>query len=211
MFIELIDCLRCTADHRYIALVASISRRDERQVVEGLLGCPTCRREYPIRNGVAWFGTSPESESQELESPGTGAESGPDQAMRVGAFLNVTEGATIALVGAWAACATDLAELVALRVFAINPTVAITESDRVATVRSDKVLPFRGVSLRGIAIDESGWSDDQIEAASRSLATAGRMLAPVSSRIPSGIDEIARDGSWWIGEKRGPLVALHRR
>ena len=206
MFIELIDCLRCTADHRYIALVASINQRDDRQVVEGLLGCPTCHSEYPIHEGVAWFGTPPELENQESEP-----ESGPDQAMRVGAFLNVTEGATIALVGAWAACATDLAELVALRVFAINPTVPITESDRVATVRADNVLPFRGVSLRGIAIDESGWSDAQIEAAARTLATAGRMLAPVSSRIPSGIEEIARDDSWWIGEKRGPLVALHRR
>lgn len=206
MFIELIDCLRCTTDHPYIPLVASITERDERQVVEGMLGCPTCRSEYPIHHGMAWFG-----KPVGLELPSTELQSDPDQAMRVGAFLNVTEGSTIALVGTWARCATDLAELVALRVFAINPVVTVAESERVAAVCSDNAVPLRDGSLRGVAIDGPEWSDAQLDAATRSLAPGGRILAPVSSRVPDEVEEIARDDSWWIGEKRGSLVTLRRR
>ncbi|HWG33818.1 MAG TPA: hypothetical protein VN650_06590, partial [Gemmatimonadaceae bacterium] len=55
MFIELLDGLRCTGDHPQIPLVAAILQRDDRLVVQGLLGCPTCRREYEIEGGAVWF------------------------------------------------------------------------------------------------------------------------------------------------------------
>lgn len=171
-----------------------------------MLGCPTCRGEYPIQHGIAWFGTPVSLELRQAE-----LQADPDQAMRAAAFLNVTEGSTIALVGDWARCSTDVAGLVALRVFAINPVFGITESDRVAAIYSDNAVPLREGSLRGIAIDESGWSEVQIDAATRALAPGGRILAPVASRVPDEIEEIARDDSWWIGEKRGALVTLHRR
>jgi uncharacterized protein YbaR (Trm112 family) len=206
MFIELLDGLRCVADHPQIPLVAAILRRDERFVVQGILGCPTCRREYQIEDGVVWF----RDQSGDVQAP----ESLPrddEGAMRIGAFLAVADGATVALVGDWARYAIELAELIGLRAYAVNPQERIGESERVGTLYSDNRLPFTDGSLRGVAIDDSGWSDEQLRLAVRALSPGGRMVAPATLPVPAEMEEIARDDAWWIGEKRGPLVALHRR
>lgn len=213
MFIELIDGLRCTSDHAPICLVAAITKRDDRHVIEGTLGCPTCRREYPIRDGVAWFRPRPEADV----TPSWGVPPDDDGAMRIGAFLSVSDGITIALVGNWARYASELAGLaglaglVGLRVFAVNPQGAVGQSESVGVLYSDHRLPFKVGSLCGIAIDGSGWSVRDMELAARALSPGGRMVAPASSQIPDDIEEIARDLRVWIGEKRAALVALHRR
>ena len=207
MFIELIDGMRCTADHPSICLVAAIDQREDRQVIEGTLGCPTCRREYPIHGGIVSFDAKPQTDST---TRSVGAREA-DGAVRVGAFLAVTEGITIALVGDWGRYASDVADLVGLRAFAINPSEAVTESEHVGVLHSDNRLPFKSGSLRGIAIDASGWSDADIARSTHTLAAGGRLVAPASSSVPDDIEEIARDDRYWVGEKRGALVALHRR
>src|SRR6185312_14037479 len=206
MFIELLDGLRCTGDHPQITLVAAILQRDDRLVVQGLLGCPTCRREYEIEGGAVWF-------HDRSGGAGTGKLLPRDDegAIRVGAFLAVADGATIALVGDWARYAIELAALVGLRVYAVNPREPIGESERVGTLYSDNRLPVTDSSLRGVAIDETGWSGDELRLAARALSPGGRMVAPATLQVPPEIEEVARDDRWWIGEKRGPLVALHRR
>ena len=207
MFIELLDGLRCVNDHPQIPLVTAITKRDDRFVVEATIGCPTCRREYPIRRGTAWFGSA----AQDDVTPSQAGPDDDDGATRIGAFLAVSDGITIALVGGWAVHARALSEMAGLRAFAMNPQRAIVESERVGVVHSDNRLPFTDGSLRGVAIDESGWSIREMELASRALSSGGRMVAPASVAVPGDIEEIARDESVWIGEKRGALVALHRR
>lgn len=207
MFIELIDGLRCTSDHAPICLVAAITKRDDRHVIEGTLGCPTCRREYPIRDGIAWFRETVEADATLFPVVPADAEG----AMRIGAFLAVSDGITIALVGDWGRYASELAGLVGLRVFAVNPQGAVAESEHVGVVYTDTRLPFKLGSLRGIAIDGSEWSAQDLELAARLLSPGGRMVAPASSPVPGEIEEIIRDERQWIGEKRGALVALHRR
>ena len=206
MFIEMLDGLRCVADHPRIPLVIAITERDDRFVVEGTMGCPVCRREYPIRGGVAWF--TAEAERGESEPLRPTDEEG---AIRAAAFLGVSDGATVALVGNWAEHATALAELVSLRAYAVNPRVAMGESERVGVVHSGSRLPFADATLSGVAIADPAWTDDDVEMAARALMAGGRMVAPVTARMPGDIVEIARDASIWVGEKRSPLVALHRR
>ncbi len=206
MFIELLDGLRCTADHPQIPLVTAITERDDRFVVEGVLGCPTCRREYSIHRGIALFGLS---EATDAAASDTVAKD-EGGAMRIGAFLSVSDGITIALIGNWAAHAPALAEMTGLRAFAVNPRAVIGESERIGVVHSDNRLPFADGSLRGVAIDESDWSVREMSLAARALSAGGRMVAPASSPVPDEIEEIARDAKVWVGEKRGALVALHR-
>ena len=55
MFIELIDALRCVQPHEPTWLVASIERAEGRYIERGVLGCPICRAEYPVIDGVADF------------------------------------------------------------------------------------------------------------------------------------------------------------
>ena len=207
MFIELIDALRCTSDHPSICLVAAITLREDRQVIEGTLGCPTCRRECAIHRGIALFGTAPPgvSTTSQVEP------SEQEGAMRIGAFLAVSEGITIALVGEWARYAPAVADLAGLRVFAINPRATVLESERVGVLYSDNALPFKAGSLRGFAVDASGWADGDIRVATLALSPGGRMVAPAMVAVPDDIEEIAHVDLLWVGEKRGALVALLRR
>ena len=207
MFIELIDGLRCPAEHRPISLVACITQRDERYVAEGVLGCPTCRSEYPIHGGVAWFDPPPDFGSV---PPGQRPDDA-DGVMRIGALLNAAEASTVALVGEWTRYASALAEMVQLRVFAVNPVVVVPESPSVGLLYSRRQLPFRSYSLRGVAVGETSWTLEEMEKAARTIAYGGRMVAPVSTPVPGDIEEIARDESVWVGEKRAALVTLRGR
>lgn len=206
MFIELLDALRCVADHPRIPLVIAITKRDDRFVLEGTMGCPTCGREYPIRHGVAWF----TSETARLENEPL-FEPDDEAPVRAAAYLGASDGATVALVGTWAAYATAVAQLVPLRAYAVNPSVALQESERVGVLHSGGRLPFGEGTLSGVAIGDPAWSDSDVAMAVSALLSGGRMAAPVTARVPDDIIEIARDAHTWVGEKRGPLVALHRR
>jgi uncharacterized protein YbaR (Trm112 family) len=207
MFIELIDALRCPSEHGPIALVATINTRDGRQIVEGLLGCPMCRREFPIRDGIAWFRPPDDSAA----APAWSSPPEEEGAIRIGAFLGATEGIMVALVGEWGQYASELAELAGLRVFAVNPHGPVEQSERVGVLYSDNQLPFRGYSLRGIALGAPVWPVHEIDLATRTLAYSGRMVAPASAPVPRDVEEIARDDRVWIAEKRAALVGLHRR
>ena len=207
MFIELLDILCCPADHPQIPLVAAIIERDGRMVTQGVLGCPTCHREYPVRDGAVWFseaGTGDQSE-------GRSGAYGSDGALRAGAFVAARDGSTVALVGGWSRYASELAEMSGARVYAVNPTVGVEDSERVGILYCDRSLPFAAASLQGLAIDEPAWSTGDLELASSALAASGRMAAPASSAMPSAVAELARDDDFWVGEKAGPLVSLYRR
>ena len=205
MFIEVIDTLRCPVDHRDSWLVASIVERDDRLVREGMLGCPVCRREYPIARGAAWFGVDP----ADFAEPAPALSFDAEGAMRAGAFLAPAEGSSIVLVGSWAVHAAALAELMPMRVFAVNPTIALEESERVAIVHTSMGLPFAPRSLRGIALDERATADD-VAGAVREDADGARLVAPASLALPPEMNELARDEASWIAEKRGALVGLRR-
>lgn len=207
MFIELIDTLRCPIDHRDSWLVASIVKRDDRLVREGVLGCPVCAREYPITNGIAWFGATPDDAVERRASHNEIDHA--EGAMRAGAFLAPSEGATIALEGSWARYADALAQLVPLRIFAVNPPVRLEESERVAIIETRLGFPFAPRALQGAALGESATADT-LASAVRVVADSGRIVAPVTLELPAEVSELARDDAWWIGEKRGALIGLRR-
>lgn len=208
MFIEMIDSLRCTSDHPDIWLVAAILRREERFVLEGRLGCPVCLREFPIVNGVAWFGTEPREYQARLGD--AGEEADDEDATRIAAFLGAREGASIALGGEWAVQATPLADLVPMRIFALNPPIALGESEGVGIIRSSEGLPLAPASLAGVALDVATATARDLGSAVRALAAGGRLVAPASVPLPSEMAELARDESYWVGEKRSELVLLRR-
>src|SRR3954464_7910589 len=96
MFIPLVDVLRCTRPHEETWLVASIDRAEERDIKEGFLGCPSCRAEYQIRDGVVYF--VDRQVGERLIRPTE------DDAMRVAAALDLTEPRMNAVLqGAWSA------------------------------------------------------------------------------------------------------------
>src|SRR5689334_16805215 len=115
MFVELIDLLRCPRPHDDTWLVASADETVGRHIVRGVLGCPVCAAEYPIRGGVADFGAAADAGlARDAESE--------DDVMRVAALLGLAGGGgTVALGGAWQRVAAPLAELTGVRVLLLDP------------------------------------------------------------------------------------------
>ena len=58
MHIELTEMLRCPESHGEAFLVMSTGEMLGRMVRSGILGCPICRREFPIVKGVVNFAGS---------------------------------------------------------------------------------------------------------------------------------------------------------
>src|SRR4051812_31652364 len=114
MFIPLIDTLRCPNLHEETWLVASIDRAEERDMREGVLGCPQCLAEYPVRDGVVYFDPT----------ISRGAFIAPDelQATRIAAALDLTETRmTAVLHGAWGAHAQLVRGMSPAQLLLVNP------------------------------------------------------------------------------------------
>ena len=109
MFIELVDALRCLEPHDETWLVAAASGMDGRHLVEGVLGCPICRREYAVRHSTAWFSTrQPDATDRTLTTLAVDVD--PAQVTRTAALLDLSQpGGIVVLGGSWAAYAAAVA------------------------------------------------------------------------------------------------------
>src|SRR5262245_17463825 len=100
MFIELIDAIRCPADHPSSSLVAALEEVKDRDVITGMLGCPVCRSEFQIEKGELWLVTTA------MPAPATRALNPEEDALRLAASLDLRSEAGFAILrGAWCALA----------------------------------------------------------------------------------------------------------
>src|SRR4051812_39445586 len=116
MFIELVDALRCPVPHEESWLVASATRMEFRHIVEGTLGCPVCRAEYPVTRGAVDFRRAPH-QPLPPEVP-------PDEteATRLAALLDLTDRNGFAvLLGSWSVHAPLLRALVETPLMVVDP------------------------------------------------------------------------------------------
>jgi uncharacterized protein YbaR (Trm112 family) len=210
MFIELVDSLRCVSAHEDTWLVAGVTRMDGRRIVEGKLGCPVCHREYPVRDGVAWFAGAPFGpESSHLTpAPSVATE---DRAMRAAALLGLTEaGGIVVLGGSWAGCADAIAELSPSHVVVLNRAIPIDAPQTVSRLVVGERLPFAAGAVRAVALDAE-LAATSLESATAALRGRGRLVAPVSTPVPADATELARDDQDWVAERvavASPPVAL---
>lgn len=213
MFIELVDSLRCVRPHEPIWLVASAFRMEERDIMSGELGCPTCGARYPVERGIADFrdgGAAPESGPAHTDME-RGAPS--DQAMRAAALLDLTEpGGFIVLAGAWSAAAHNMVALVE-RVHAVglNPVAGVRSGGGVSLALASAQIPLRADVARGIALDAAHATPTLLSSAAEALRPGRRLIAPADAPLPTGFTELARDEHHWVAEKQaaaGPVVQL---
>lgn len=209
MFIELVDALRCPVPHEESWLVASATRMEARHIVEGTLGCPVCRAEYPIRRGVVDFRRAPSPQVSPTESP----RRDPAAAMRLAAFLGLADaGGFAVLLDAWGAQASALRELVETPLIVVDPPAGTEGEPGVSVLLSDGPIPLAAGAARGTAIH--GEAPLRVAEAVRVTRTGGRLVAPAGVALPDGLRELARDETLWVAEKEpegSPLVTLHVR
>jgi hypothetical protein len=209
VFIEFIDQFRCTSDHEQSWLVATFLEREDRFLVRGTLGCHICLRQFPVEHGVAYFGAVP-ADPQESVAHSDPLQSDAETAMRVAAFLGAVERASLVVTGSWARQAHELVKILPMRIFAMNSSGVIQETESIAVFESTEGIPLTANTIHGVALDVETATPINIQSALKVLRPNGRLLVPVSVPVPPEITELARDEEYWIGEKSGELISLRR-
>lgn len=210
MFIELVDVLRCPRDHDKIWLVLAARRVDDRDVMEGTLGCPVCKAEYPIVDGVARF----DGGTQRLTA--TGAPPAEEDALRLAALLDLTDPRGFAvLVGGMAAYGPLIATMTDVQLLLVDPPAGIHMGlglSGLTTPCGAAMFPLASGSARAIALDANA-GPEQVDAAVEVLRGGGRLVAPASLQLPEGLAELARDDQVWVAERAAtsPVVQLSRK
>jgi uncharacterized protein YbaR (Trm112 family) len=203
---DVVSCPRCGPEFGLILLA---DRVEERRVLAGRLGCPNCREQYPVSGGVldarlpadrtpaASDDASAEPDSEDTEA-----------AVRLAALLGLADArGTVLVAGPGAALAGAIAEVVPeLEVVALSEDPPLGgERPGVSRVLSRGPLPFRGRTLRGVALTGGG------DAAA--LAEGLRVLQPgvrlVAQRAPAGTAEtLATLGARVMLDQEGTVVAM---
>ena len=216
MFIELVDALRCPRTHEESWLVLAASRIEARHIQEGTLGCPVCRAEYPIRDGIVDLRLEQTSAAAARPGPAADATHLTDRvpADHLAAMLGLGDALGFAvLVGAWDRHAEALLALGQMPpLLLVDPPPGVVMVPGLSGLRADARLPLALGAARAIAVDDDGAI--RLESAVQTARAGGRVVAPAHAVVPDGVRELVRDGHVWVGEREAApsgLVRLHVR
>lgn len=199
MFIELIDAIRCPADHPASVLVAAFEKIVDRDVVEGMLGCPVCRSEFQISNGELRLVTTA------MPAPATRALNPDEDAMRLAASLDLRHETGFAILrGAWCALAERIAEIAPTHMVLLDPPLNTPRGPGRSIIHAGGTVPFAPASAVAATIDD----DERAYALAVAVRTGGRLVGPSNLRLPSSVKELARDDRWWVGEKENATAPI---
>jgi hypothetical protein len=206
MRLELAERLRCPNAHLPTPLVVVSGEKRDRDLREGVAGCPVCRLEARITGGHVRF-------DGDASTPPFAAIGAAPELERVIALLGLAEpGGALLLTGRYAALAEPLAALTEATVVVMHAAVP-SASDQVAAVLGALTrVPFTDATFRGAALDE-GTPHALVEDAVRTVVSQGRVLAAGTLPLPGGLKELARDDREWVAARVsvGPVVELKRR
>lgn len=197
MHVDVIELLRCPADHEESALVASAARQIDRRITHGTLGCPVCGAEYSVRFGVVDLRRDPIA-SAEHDAPAPEAAPNEDAVVRLAAQLDLTEpGRLLLLAGEYRTRAAALSVMFDARCI----VVVVAESaergiaEHASVLRVDTKVPLARASLHGVAIDATFSRRLGLQQVSSLLRPRGRLVAPATTSLPANVKELARDGN----------------
>lgn len=187
MHLDVIPALRCPRAHEESGLVLVADETRGRHVVTGVLGCPVCEAEYPIRAGVAYF----------VNPTASAADTRNDEIIRTAAMLGLTEpGGVIMLGGHWAFIADAISEIGGALVLVVNPPAITHYDEPVSVMYAGDQLPIAEHALRAAALDAPVPANNIASV----LREKGRLVATTAVPVPPEITEIARDADYWVGE-----------
>ncbi|HEX9939752.1 MAG TPA: Trm112 family protein [Longimicrobium sp.] len=207
MHILLTDVLTCPRCGPEFGLILLADRLGDRRVLEGRLGCPNCREQYPVRGGVVDVrlpGGVADVETPSAADPADAQEG----AVRLAALLGLADAqGTVLVAGPGAALAGDVAALVPeLEVVALaaGPGDLPARPGVTRMVGALAPLPFRAGKLRGVAFTGG--------APGAALAEGVRVLQPgarlvVENAAPGTGEALAALGAQVILEQEGTVVA----
>lgn len=218
MYSELVDQLRCLNVHAESWLVAAADVTDDRHIVRGVLGCPACRAQYPIEDGIGDF-TGGTRLPLALEPPAAATAADDALVMKLAAMLDLTDASGyVVLCGSWGRLAHSLRELVPVQVVVVNGPPDVSMGGGVSGIVTADRIPLAGGSARGVAVDDGfGLADDAARAAFVRSAVAatradGRVVGLAVDPPLEGVEPVAADELHRVGTRTGgqPVLKLVR-
>lgn len=219
MYTELVEMLRCVNDHDESWLVAAAYRSEGRHIMHGMLGCPVCRAQFPIEEGIADFtgGTAWPRTVARIRRVADDGEADEALTLKLAAMLDLTDSTGyVLLLGHWTRLAHQLRALVPVSVLAVNPSPDVVMGDGVSGVRASRV-PVRPGSARGAALGDAAerepWSaGGMLAGAVASVRAGGRVVADASLPLADELTMIAQDAAHWVATREGerPLLQIVR-
>ena len=204
MQLDLTGILRCPADHDQVGLVCVPLECVGRHVVRGVIGCPVCGAEYPIRGGVANF-AGPAAADRAAPSTAGAADLGGDA---LAAFLDLHGGGGyVLLVGSAARLAADLAALVpGVHIVGLNapppPDTELSPDRSSVACPQPGRIPVMTAAARGVVLGAECSSQRWLAEGARVLLPGRRLVAEDERASPDGIVELARGAGVFVGERR---------
>jgi len=200
---DLLTCGRCGPTHGLVLLVQEV---EDRRVRTGWLGCPNCRHDYPVTDGVADLRLEPDAFS-EPRARYIETDDDDELALKVLALLGLNEQRGFVLVDERIAYAAPaMSELAPeLEVIAVSSTPSDPgEARGVSHVLADQPFPLVEFRLPGVAIAPGG-NPGLVAAAARRVATGGRLA--LFDAKDEDIAEAKRSGLAILAVERGTAVA----
>jgi uncharacterized protein YbaR (Trm112 family) len=194
MHIELTEMLRCPAGHDEAFLVLATSVMKGRHVYGGILGCPTCKKEFPVLKGVVWFG------AHGAVPPGSGDSVPSADALQ--ALLGLTNaGGYVALVGSVCSAGRGLANVLGgTHVVGVNAPDDAPPHEMVSLVSSGDFLPLRKNSARGVVLGAECAHEPWLSEAVRVVLRGQRVIVLGGTAVP-GLEQMAQSPEAWVGRK----------
>lgn len=197
MFIELVEYLRCPSAHDETHLVLVPEEMVGRDVRHGSIGCPSCRSEFPIVDGIADFGDVGGSErATNLEV------TLPDLRVVQALIGLASPGGYVALVGSATRFASPLAELMGgVHFVGVNPPPDVEASPVLSPVRATRSMPVRSGAMRGVVVGVEHAQAPWLEEGVRVLLNRQRLVLLRDGGDVPGTERLAVGGGLWVGEK----------
>jgi uncharacterized protein YbaR (Trm112 family) len=200
--VELTEMLRCPEPHREEFLVLSTGEMAGRMVRTGLVGCPVCKREYKIVDGIVYFERREMREERRASSPHPSSLISHPDPQTLQALLDLSgPGGYVVLVGSAARHATSLAGLMGgMHFVGVNAPPDVEELPVLSLLVSASRIPLRGSMARAVVVGEDmlAW----IPEARRVLLPGRRLVVQDDAARPEGITQLATGQGLFVGEKK---------
>jgi len=207
--IELTEMLRCPEPHGEAFLVMSTGEMLGRMVRSGILGCPICRREFPIVKGIVNFaGCGMRDAGCEPPADATHPASRiphPVDSETLQALLDLSgPGGYVVLVGSAARHAVGLAGLMGgIHFIGINAPPDLDELPVLSLLVCRGMIPLRQTVARGVVVGSDRLGSDWLSEARRIVLPGRRVVVEGEDvPVPVGLTRLAVGEGLFVGERR---------
>ena len=164
--------LRCPETHEEAFLVMSTGEMVGRMVRSGILGCPVCRKEYPIVKGIVNFSA---------RGPG-------GYVVLVGSAARHAVGLAGLMAG--------------IHFVGIDAPADVEELPILSLLACETVIPLRRAMARAVVVGPERASPPWIGEAMRVLLRGRRLvIEDEDASAPAGLKQLAVGQGLWVGER----------